>query len=101
MIKPRTILAAILLALPLAACGDKQKETQAQAGGEILPGSISDEMLPMDTATSKPPLAPKAAADSGDADDKEDQKSEGGNAANSSDPAEKAPAQKPAAAEGE
>ncbi len=97
MIKPSTILAAILLALPLAACGDKQKETQAQAGGEILPGSISDEMLPMDTATSKPPLAPKAVADSGDADDKADQKSEGGNVAETADEAEKAPA----AAEGE
>ncbi|MFM5906188.1 MAG: hypothetical protein ACKOPO_01135 [Novosphingobium sp.] len=76
MTKPILILAALAAVLPLSACGDKQPATQAQAGGEILPGSINDEMLPMDTATSKPPLAPKTAGSgnedgSGDGDDGE------------------------------
>lgn len=56
------ILATALLLTPLvfgmAAC-KKQTEKQVQAGGEILPGSASDAMLPLDTVTSQPPLAPK------------------------------------------
>lgn len=43
----------------LAGCGSQ--ETQAPKGssfGEVLPGSASDAMLPYDTATSAPPLAP-------------------------------------------
>ena len=40
---------------------DLERELQApwQAGGEILPGSASDAMLPLDTVTSQPPLAPR------------------------------------------
>lgn len=50
-----------LIALPLAlsACGEKKAEDKASAAGEILPGSISDAMLPLDTVRSEPPLAPK------------------------------------------
>ena len=59
MTKPHLILAVLIAAAPLTACGEKKPAVQAQAGGEILPGSISDEMLPLDTATSQPPLAPK------------------------------------------
>ena len=50
-------LATIAL-LVLSAC-NKQTDKQVQAGGEILPGSASDAMLPLDTVTSQPPLAPK------------------------------------------
>ncbi|MFM5931832.1 MAG: hypothetical protein ACKOPQ_13075 [Novosphingobium sp.] len=94
MTKPILILAAVAAVLPLAACGDKQPATQAQAAGEILPGSISDEMLPMDTATSKPPLAPKTAG-SGNGDGGEDSGEDGGDTA----PAAKADRPAPAAAE--
>lgn len=56
------ILAMALLLTPLVfgmtGC-NRQTEKQVQAGGEILPGSASDAMLPLDTVTSQPPLAPK------------------------------------------
>ena len=48
---------AIATLLVLSAC-NKQTDKQVQAGGEILPGSASDAMLPLDTVTSQPPLAP-------------------------------------------
>ena len=49
------------LALALAACkGDEKKAVGGNASGEILPGSVSDAMLPLDTVTSQAPLAPKA-----------------------------------------
>jgi hypothetical protein len=57
---------ALVLALPLAlaACGSAEKKGKDQrtAAGEILPGSISDAMLPYDTVRSQPPLAPKTVA---------------------------------------
>ncbi len=50
----------ILLALALSACNQNTaKPTGGTAGGEILPGSTSDAMLPLDTVRSQPPLAPK------------------------------------------
>jgi len=59
-----------LLALGLAACGDKAAtDKNAAAGGQVLPGSTSDAMLPHDTVSSQPPLAsPKGegGADNGD-----------------------------------
>ena len=56
--KSRFLLLALLLALP--GC-DKEaaKPTGGTADGEILPGSASDAMLPLDTLRSQPPLAPK------------------------------------------
>ena len=54
------ILAATCLVL--AACGDnsapaEQVDENATARGEVLGGSISDDMLPLDTVTSQsPPL---------------------------------------------
>jgi hypothetical protein len=48
------------LALALAACGaEKKDEGAGTAAGEILPGSASDAMLPLDTVRSQAPLAPK------------------------------------------
>ena len=56
--KPHLTLCA---ALALAACnGDGKKETGGKAGGEILPASVSDAMLPYDTVRSQAPLAQKA-----------------------------------------
>jgi len=55
--------AALLLAaaLALGAC-QKEEPGVSNASGEILPGSISDAMLPEDRVTSKPPLAPPTGA---------------------------------------
>lgn len=69
-IRQPSAFAALLLAvvaLPLAACGKKEGEGDARtASGEVLAGTISDEMLPLDTLTSEPPRlkieAPTAAA---------------------------------------
>jgi hypothetical protein len=50
----------VLLALALGACNQTApKQTGGTAGGEILPGSASDAMLPLDTVRSQPPLAPR------------------------------------------
>ncbi|MGE5721401.1 MAG: hypothetical protein ACM3YM_02985 [Sphingomonadales bacterium] len=59
----RSILAVAALAL-LAACGDKPSENDSRsASGEVLEGTISDAMLPLDTVRSQPPLAePETAA---------------------------------------
>ncbi len=49
-----------LLALALSACNQTApKQNGGQADGEILPGSASDAMLPLDTVRSQPPLAPR------------------------------------------
>ena len=52
-------LALGALSLALAACqGEKKPAEGKTAQGEILPGSASDAMLPLDTVRSQPPLAP-------------------------------------------
>ncbi|MEW9854949.1 hypothetical protein [Novosphingobium sp. M1R2S20] len=55
------------LLLSLCACGG-QKTAAPEEGssfGEVLPGSVSDAMLPYDTASSAPPLeTPQAASPS-------------------------------------
>jgi hypothetical protein len=52
---PRLLAAATLAAL-LAACnGDAPEE--GEATGEVLEGTISDEMLPLDQVRSEAPLA--------------------------------------------
>lgn len=49
--------AAAMCLLALGGCGDKKDDTaKVAAGGEILPRSVSDEMLPYDTVRSQPPL---------------------------------------------
>lgn len=62
MIRRLTML--LLPAFALAACGEEeQRADDRTAQGEILDGTISDDMLPLDTVTSQPPLmkeAPKA-----------------------------------------
>jgi len=76
----RRFLFALPLAL-LAACNDTPSGKAGQ-GGQVLQGSISDEMLPVERLTSEPPtMAPepeKAPASSTDAaEDATDQPSEG------------------------
>ena len=62
------ILAVAVLAL--AGCNrDAKKDAGAgTAQGEVLPGSASDAMLPLDTVKSQAPLAPKSeGGEAGDA----------------------------------
>lgn len=55
-----------LMAAPLAAAlvllsgcgGNGGNDGKAAASGEVMPGSVSDAMLPLDTVRSQPPLAP-------------------------------------------
>ena len=56
-----TLIAAVLLTLALAACGQKGgKEQGGKAEGQILPASVSDAMVPVDQVQSQPPLAPQS-----------------------------------------
>ena len=54
------LVAAAAGLLTLAACQDKSRKPAGPgtAQGEVLPGSVSDAMLPLDTLRSQPPLAP-------------------------------------------
>lgn len=57
----RLILALPVLAL-LAGCGDDAASGDGRAAsGEVLEGTISDAMLPVDRVRSEPPLADPAA----------------------------------------
>ena len=62
--KPELRRVAIMLALPLAlaGCGGSDDSGGATAAGEVLPGSVSDAMLPLDTVKSQPPPAPMVEA---------------------------------------
>jgi hypothetical protein len=52
-------LSLCILPLVLAACqGEKEPAEASTAQGEILQGSASDAMLPLDTVRSQAPLAP-------------------------------------------
>ncbi len=67
MIRSTRLLAPLAAALALAACGDKAEETgTGSAQGEVLGGTISDAMLPLDTVRSTAPALeaePSAGAD--------------------------------------
>lgn len=88
------------MALALAACkGEEKKATGGSAQGEILPGSASDAMLPLDTVKSQAPLAPKSAGgdkDDGKGADKPKPDKSSAAPARAADPA---PAEEPAAEE--
>ncbi len=57
----RPVMIALLAGLALAGCQEKkQAPAKGTAGGEVLPGTVSDAMLPIDTVRSQPPLAPKS-----------------------------------------
>lgn len=54
----------LVFATPLAlgGCGKQEADPNAQAGGEILPRSVADDMPPYDTVRSQPSLANPATA---------------------------------------
>jgi hypothetical protein len=81
------LIAPALLAVLLSGCGGdgaKKAEGAGTAQGEVLPGSVSDAMIPVDQIKSQAPLAPKV-----EGADKSDSKV--------SDKAKDEPANKPAA----
>ena len=55
MISPRPLAAAALATLLTACNGDAPQE--GEVTGEVLEGTISDEMLPLDRVQSEAPLA--------------------------------------------
>ena len=55
MTDKRLFLAMAPLAL-LAACGEESTDDSRAASGEVLEGTISDAMLPLDRVQSGPPL---------------------------------------------
>lgn len=55
---PLKVLSALPIALALSACSGGGSQNQAaRGGGEVLQGSVNDDMLPYDTVRSQPPLA--------------------------------------------
>ena len=59
-----TILATTALIAALSACHQQQKAGHGEVSGQILPGSISDAMLPYDSVKSTAPLAPRVSTGS-------------------------------------
>jgi len=56
-------LALLLPLVLLAGCNKPSKNDERSASGEVLQGTISDDMLPLDKLKSEPPLlAPSARA---------------------------------------
>lgn len=52
-------LVVFAVALALTACGSEKTDPNAKAaGGEVLPGTISDAMIDLDRSTATAPLAP-------------------------------------------
>jgi hypothetical protein len=93
---------ALVACLVLGACGSGERETaKGTAAGEILPGSASDAMLPLDTVRSQAPLAPrtdpaaKAAGKMGAAQSEAEAPGEGQTAAEAAPAAEAAEAPAP------
>ncbi|MBI1404459.1 MAG: hypothetical protein GC147_14790 [Porphyrobacter sp.] len=92
----RVVLLAPLFAgvLGLAACEDKPAAPPAEQGGEaageVLGGSISDAMIPLEQLESEAPLLPRQSATSGPA--AEEDAAADSEAAPDSEGAEKAPA---------
>jgi hypothetical protein len=50
-------LAVPVACILLAACGGDAENDRRTASGQVLEGSISDSMLPLETVRSQPPLA--------------------------------------------
>jgi hypothetical protein len=62
--------AALAVCLLLIACGDKSDEDDdRKASGQVLEGTVSDAMLPLDTVSSQPPLAKETGSAGGGAPD--------------------------------
>lgn len=87
---PVCLALALLVALP-GCSGEKKQPVKGMAAGEVLQGSVSDAMLPIDQVRSQAPLAPRTEGDGskrggGDAGDKADD----GNAPSGDAPADQA-----------
>lgn len=68
---PRAALALVVAAaLPLTGCNQEKQPAQAAAAGEILPRSVTDDMLPYDTVRSQASPAAPAAMESGTSTDR-------------------------------
>jgi hypothetical protein len=60
MIDHRAVLIAVAVACLATGACDKKAATGNKATGEVLEGTISDEMISTDRVRSDPPLAPHA-----------------------------------------
>ena len=52
----KCLILALLPIAVLAACGEEPADDGRAASGEVLEGTISDAMLPLDRVQSEPPL---------------------------------------------
>lgn len=71
MSKPARLLflAPLVFGLALSGCGKKDADKGAKAaGGEVLPGTVSDAMIDLDTSTATPPMQAVRASNSAKAD---------------------------------
>lgn len=94
----RLVFATAPLAL-LAACGEEAPSDDSRAAtGEVLEGTISDAMLPLDRVRSQPPLVERRPRSTGAEDDGEAEAEPDGEAGApaSTDEGEEAPAAEPA-----
>lgn len=58
ILRPRSLAFCLTFGLLLTGCGKKADDgTGAASVGEVLPGSISDAMIDIDTSTATPPIA--------------------------------------------
>lgn len=94
----KAIATLACLALALGACkGEQKKATGGSAQGEVLPGALSDAMLPLDTVKSQAPLAPKSeGGEKGDAKPAKPGAKPSASAASDAPAAADAPEEKPA-----
>ena len=68
----RSLRALAVPALLLAACGGEPPESDDRtASGEVLEGSLSDAMIPLDRLESQPPLMRSRVAEGGGAESDE------------------------------
>lgn len=67
--RQRSLLVPALACALLAACGGEAEggDDDRTASGEVLEGSVSDTMIPLDRLDSQPPLIRERAAASGEA----------------------------------
>lgn len=57
--RPRTFALSLILGLSVTGCNKTADDSSDTATtGEVLPGSISDAMINLDTSTASPPMAP-------------------------------------------
>ena len=99
MTDKRPIVMLLPLAL-LASCGEEPAEDGRAASGEVLEGTISDAMLPLDSVQSEPPLQDpeafaeaqeKAAADAPDGEGEAEAEADDGDAGDTEQPAVEVP----------